>query len=223
MGNFKDSKLETLAKRGNGNYAYLDDLKEAEKVLVQEVTQTFYAVADDVYLNVHFNPSLVKNYRLVGFDNKRDQIGEGQGELEGGEIGSGNSLMALFEVEPTQADSLWLQQQAGQVLADVQVKYNIEGRADQQELLYNCMANYTPYVGLAGHYRFATAVAMFGLKLRESKFIRQPFQWEDIHREASASLNPNEYLQREFLPLINQAKKVYGGGKKKKKRNRQVE
>lgn len=221
MGNFKDSKLETLAKRGNGNYAYLDDLKEAEKVLVQEVTQTFYTVANDVYLNVHFNPALVKNYRLVGFDNKRDQLGEGQGELEGGEIGSGNSLMAIFEVEPTQADSSWLKAQTNQILADVQVKYSLEGRTDQQELLYNCMADYTPYPTLANHYRFATAVAMFGLKLRESKFIQQPFNWDDIQREASASLNPNEYLQREFLPLIGQAKKVYGGGKKKKKRERE--
>ena len=69
MGNFKDSKLETLAKRGNGNYAYLDDIKEAEKVLVKEVTQTFYAVADDVFLNVKFNTDLVKEYRLIGFDN----------------------------------------------------------------------------------------------------------------------------------------------------------
>ena len=60
MGNFKDSKLETLAKRGNGNYAYLDNIAEAEKVLVKELTQTFYAVADDVYMNVQFNPELVK-------------------------------------------------------------------------------------------------------------------------------------------------------------------
>ena len=65
MGNFKDSKLETLAKRGNGNYAYLDDINEAEKVLVKELTQTFHAVADDVYLNMQFNPKLVKQYRFI--------------------------------------------------------------------------------------------------------------------------------------------------------------
>jgi Ca-activated chloride channel family protein len=61
MGNLKDSKLQVLAKRGNGNYAYLDDIREAEKVLVKELTQTFYAVADDVYMNVEFNPAMVKN------------------------------------------------------------------------------------------------------------------------------------------------------------------
>lgn len=216
MGNFKDSKLETLAKRGNGNYAYLDDLREAEKVLVQEVTQTFYSVADDVFLNVHFNPSLVKQYRLVGFDNKRAQLDEGAGELEGGEIGSGNSLMAIFEVEPNVSDSVLLRQQSS-VIADVQVKYTLEGRADQQELRYDCPNNYQPYAQLDAAYRFATAVTMFGLKLRESKFIRQPFRWEDIYQQAASSVNPNEYLQKEFLPLINQAKKVYGGGKKKRR------
>src|SRR6185295_13025202 len=70
MGNYKNSKLEVLAKKGNGNFSYLDDEREAEKVLVREFTQTVYAVADDAYLNIAFNPSLVRNYRLIGFDNK---------------------------------------------------------------------------------------------------------------------------------------------------------
>lgn len=64
MGNFKDSKLETLAKSGNGNYAYLDNLHEAEKVLVKELSQTFYGVADDVYFNIQFNPAVIKNYKV---------------------------------------------------------------------------------------------------------------------------------------------------------------
>src|SRR6185369_2868624 len=70
MGNYKDSKLEILAKKGNGNFAYLDNEKEAEKVLVKELTQTLYSVADDAYLSISFNPELVKDYRLIGFDNK---------------------------------------------------------------------------------------------------------------------------------------------------------
>ncbi len=86
MGNFKDSKLQTLAKRGNGNYAYLDDLHEAEKVLVYELAETLYAVADNTFLNINFNPAMVKRYRLIGFDNKKDAIAEPDNELEGGEI-----------------------------------------------------------------------------------------------------------------------------------------
>ena len=70
MGNYKDSKIQTLARKGNGNFAYLDNFNEAEKVLMKEFTQTLYAVADDVYMNVDFNPAYVKEYRLLGFDNK---------------------------------------------------------------------------------------------------------------------------------------------------------
>ena len=64
MGNYKDSKIEVLAKKGNGNFAYLDDIREAEKVLVTEFTQTLYSIANDVYLSIQFNPDLVKEYRL---------------------------------------------------------------------------------------------------------------------------------------------------------------
>ena len=100
MGNYKDSKLEVLAKKGNGNFAYLDDEEEAEKVLVREFTQTVYAVADDAYLNIVFNPSIVKNYRLIGFDNKAKALSDSLSEIQGGEVGSGHSLLALFELTP---------------------------------------------------------------------------------------------------------------------------
>ena len=100
MGNFKDSKLQTLAKRGNGNYAYLDDLHEAEKVLVHELTETLYAVAEDAFINVKFDPSQVSAYRLIGFDNKKEAVLDDNSNLDGGEIGSGSSTMAIFQVTP---------------------------------------------------------------------------------------------------------------------------
>src|ERR1700761_4295622 len=93
MGNYKDSKLEALAKKGHGNFAYLDDGREAEKVLVREFTQTVYAVADDAYLNIVFNPALVKDYRLIGFDNKVKVLSDSPREIQGGEVGSGHSLL----------------------------------------------------------------------------------------------------------------------------------
>src|SRR3984885_6397154 len=113
MGNYKDSKLEVLAKKGNGNFAYLDDEEEAEKVLVREFTQTVYAVADDAYLNIEFNPSIVKDYRLIGFDNKAKALSDSLGRIQGGEVGSGHSLLALFEVVP--ADSVGCGDVAGVV------------------------------------------------------------------------------------------------------------
>ncbi len=84
MGNYKDSKLEVLAKKGNGNFAYLDNEVEAEKVLVKELTQTLYSVADDASLSIKFNDEYVKEYRLIGYDNKFKALADSIMEVEGG-------------------------------------------------------------------------------------------------------------------------------------------
>jgi Ca-activated chloride channel family protein len=216
MGNFKDSKLETLAKRGNGNYAYLDDIREAEKVLVKEVTQTFFAVADDVLLNVHFNPKSVRSYRLIGFDNKRDAISDSLGTLEGGEIGSGNSIMAMFEVVPQLPQNAALANTFQEPVAEVTLKYSLEKNKVQKEMKYVCTDNYLEFNTLGKHYQFATAVSMFGLKLRQSRYLKAA-DWYDIETVALASYDPEDYLQKEFVQLITIAKKLYPSKKKKKK------
>ena len=112
MGNYKDSKIHLLAEKGNGNFAYLDNFKEAEKVLLKEFTQTLYSVADDVYMNIDFNPEYVKEYRLIGFDNKVGALRDSMSIIEGGEIGSGHSMIALFEkqkqIDPSRRRSLCL-------------------------------------------------------------------------------------------------------------------
>lgn len=213
MGNFKDSKLEALAKRGNGNYAYLDDINEAEKVLVKEMTQTFFSVADDVFLNVQFNPDIVKDYRLIGFDNKKDVITDSTGVLEGGDIGSGNSVMAVFEVTPSDENSFKTVQNQ---IAEVSLKYSLPKTAIKKELKFNCINNYAAFKSIDKDYQFATALVMFGMKLRQSKYIGN-IEWPDIELIATAAHNPNEYLQKEFLQLLSSAKKLYGNSKKKKK------
>ena len=215
MGNFKDSKLETLAKRGNGNYAYLDDIKEAEKVLVKEVTQTFFSVADDVYLNVEFNPSLVKEYRLIGFDNKRDAVADSSGKLEGGEIGSGNSLLAIFEVTPS--DGAETSSAAQGKLAEVGLRYTPANNKVEKMLHYKCMADLVPFASLNKELQFGAAVTMFGMKLRQSKNLPAT-NWSSIENIALQSHNNNDYLQKEFLQLVAAAKKLYGDGKSRKKK-----
>ncbi len=216
MGNFKDSKLETLAKRGNGNYAYLDDIREAEKVLVKEVTQTFFAVADDVLLNIHFNPQVIRQYRLIGFDNKKDAIADSLGKLEGGEIGSGNSIMAIFEVVP-QADGIVTQAPGSkEALANVTLNYSLDNDKIRSQVKYDCPDNYLAFKQTKKAYQFAAALAMFGLKLRQSKYLKSA-DWVDIESTAVESYDPNEYLQKEFLQLIEVAKKIYPSKKKRKK------
>ena len=98
MGNYKDSKLSILAQKGNGNFAYIDNEHEAEKILVTELTQTLFSVADNVHLSVNFHSPSVIKYRLIGYDNKKTALADSLSKLEGGEIGSGHSIIALFEL-----------------------------------------------------------------------------------------------------------------------------
>ncbi|MEO6546884.1 MAG: von Willebrand factor type A domain-containing protein [Ferruginibacter sp.] len=214
MGNFKDSKLETLAKRGNGNYAYLDDIREAEKVLVKEVTQTFFAVADDVFLNVHFNPAIIKQYRLIGFDNKKDAIADTTGDLEGGEIGSGNSIMAIFEVVPQDEGSAVYFEAP---VAQVSLNYSLySDNRVRKEIKYDCRENYQEFDSIDKEYRFATSVAMFGMKLRQSRYLSKT-DWKKVEAIALSSYNPKDYLQTEFVKLILIAKKLYAKTRKNRK------
>ena len=216
MGNFKDSKLETLAKRGNGNFAYLDDINEAEKVLVKELTQTFYSVADDVFLNIQFNPKLVKSYRLIGFDNKKDAVADSSIDLEGGEVGSGNSVLAIFEIVPA-TESLAANNIADKEgVAEITLRYSRCNDTTQLKLMQVCPANYAGFKEIDKEFQFATAVALFGLRVKQSKYIKE-VDWADIENLTLAAYDPSVYLQAEFLQLVGKAKKVYAVKKKKRK------
>ncbi len=217
MGNFKDSKLETLAKRGNGNYAYLDDIKEAEKVLVKELTQTFYGVADNVFMNIQFNPRWVKEYRLIGFDNKRDAVADTTIEIEGGEVGSGSSVLALFEIAPTDERVF-----AGDIsdengIASLSLRYNLCSDTVNKYLNQVCPLNFTEFKNIDKELQFATAVTMFGLKVKQSKYIKDA-EWTDIATIAETSHDTHDYLQTQFLQLVEKAQKIYKGKKGKKKK-----
>jgi Ca-activated chloride channel family protein len=236
MGNYKDSKLEVLAKKGNGNFAYLDDEREAEKVLVQEFTQTVYAVADDAYLNISFNPELVKDYRLIGFDNKVKVLSDSMSEIQGGEVGSGHSLLALFEITPADPDSIRLPllttsiggrtglnaaskglSAPGSVsvasdpneLARVTMNYKLPGDSVARSSYYNCGRKLTPFHELQPCYRFASSIALFGGLLKKSRFMRQA-DWRDAIEMAEASSDPANGMQQEFINLIVKARKIYG-------------
>ena len=214
MGNYKDSKIEALAKKGNGNFAYLDDIREAEKVLVTEFTQTLYSIANDVYLSIQFNPGLVKEYRLIGYDNKRNVLAETGTELEGGEIGAGTGNTAIFEIVPATADSL---QSLHLSLANLALHYRLPEDTTEQIVKYDCPQNYIAFDSISKDLQFASAVTMFGLKLRESQYFPN-VDWEVIKNIALSSLTPGDYLQNEFVGLIDKCKVIYYEKKKKRKR-----
>jgi Ca-activated chloride channel family protein len=217
MGNYKDSKIEVLAKKGNGNFAYIDDVKEAEKVLVTEFTQTLYSIASNVYVNVKFNPAFIKEYRLIGYDNKKSVLGEKSTELEGGEIGSGSGNTIIFEIIPSRMDSLADERIH---IADMALHYNLPNDTLEQVMKHTCVQNYRAFKDINKDLQFATSVAMLGLKLRESKYFPEDIDWDIIKNIALQSLNPGNFLETEFTGLVDKCKNIYFDGKKKKHKKR---
>jgi Ca-activated chloride channel homolog len=214
MGNYKDSKIEALAKKGNGNFAYLDDIREAEKVLVTEFTQTLYSIANDVYISVQFNPGLVKEYRLIGYDNKRNVLDEKGTELEGGEIGARTGNTAIFEIVPATADTL---QALSLNVANLTLHFRLPEDTTGQIIKYDCPQNYIAFDSISKDLQFASAVTMFGLKLRESQYF-PTVDWDVIKNIAVSSSTPGDYLKNEFVGLIDKCKVIYYEKKKKRKR-----
>ena len=213
MGNYKDSKLEVLAKKGNGNFAYLDNEKEAEKVLVKELTQTLYTVADDVYLNIQFNPKLVKEYRLIGYDNKVRALADTLNEVEGGEVGSGQSMMALFEITPSFPPAVGNFYDKDGV-AQVMVHYRNPTDSTDRISMYTCENAITEFEDLPLCYRFASSVTMFASLLKESKYSKK-YSWNDAIILASQSQDENDPLQKEFVLMIEKAKRIYSKSRKR--------
>lgn len=218
MGNYKDSKIQTLAKKGNGNFAYLDNFQEAEKVLLKEFTQTLYSVADDVYMDVEFNPEYVKDYRLIGFDNKVGALRDSLSMIEGGEIGSGYSMMALFEIVPTEINKGAIKDHyTSGKFAYMRLKYNdphdpgIKGNFEQVSNF-----DYLPFVELGKSYQFSTAVALLGGLLRSSPFVKNG-DWNTVLTIAEASSGTDDLLQKEFISIVQQARALYTKVKKGKK------
>ncbi len=214
MGNYKDSKIEVLAKKGNGNFAYLDDAREAEKILVTEFTQTLYSIANDVYIKMHFNPEIVSQYRLIGYDNTKQVLSQNSDELEGGEIGAGTGNTAIFEYTPSRADSI---PDPSLLLANLSLFFRQPNDSTQYSINYKCSNNFVSFDKLDRSLRFATAVCMFGLKLKESKYFPEDLDWDKIRLIALQSLDAEDFLQKEFVGLVDKTANIYADKKKKKK------
>src|SRR5687767_12455744 len=158
MGNYKDSKIQTLARKGNGNFAYIDGFEEANKILMKEFAQTLYTVADDVYMTVKFNSELVKKYRLIGFDNKVHALTDSLSAIEGGEIGSGHSLIASFEIEPAPGTG---ERATTQSFAELIIQYKNTNDTTRQEMKKTFAYEPYSFKEIEPVYRFASSVIMF--------------------------------------------------------------
>lgn len=213
MGNYKDSKLETLAKKGNGNFAYLDNIQEAEKVFLQEFTKTIYAVAKDAFVTVHFNKNTVNEYRLIGFDNKKEALTDINSTLNGGEIGSGHSAMAIFEINMYNGTS-------SENIADIEFQYKLPN-ADSTTTVHKKVTKTIPtnIDSASLNLRLATAICMYGSILKKSKYAKG-FDFDDIATLLEPVIKKDNYLQQEFLGLLAKSENIYHINKKKKKKTK---
>ncbi|MBS1729251.1 MAG: von Willebrand factor type A domain-containing protein [Bacteroidetes bacterium] len=200
MGNYKDSKLETLSKNGNGNFAYIDNLFEGEKVLVTEFSKTLYAVADNASASLHFDSNCIAEYKLIGYDNLKQNIVNGVSELEGGTIGSGHSTLIAYElIKKYSNDSL---------MGRFSLKYLIPGTQSVMLFQSNIANQYTEFKNLNKQYQFASALIMFAGKLKQTDNWSH-YSWDDIIRLTKRCINKDDYTQVEFLKLLQKAKKIY--------------
>lgn len=214
MGNYKDSKIQTLAQWGNGNFAYLDSYAEAEKVLLKEFAQTLFTVADDAYLNVKFNPQYVKEYRLIGFDNKMGAIRDTSSTIEGGEIGSAYSALIAFELVPVVSGTQLIGTTIDDKFVSYDLRYKLPDSVLHSQLLHTPRVTLETFQQSPRTHQLASAVIMFSALLRRSKFVKD-VSWNQILQLASAAIDPANFSQKEFLSLVQQAKTIYGKKRKK--------
>jgi Ca-activated chloride channel homolog len=212
MGNYKDSKLEALAKKGNGNFSYIDQIQEGEKILVKEFTQTLFAVANEATIAVRFNPQIIKGYRLIGYENKKTVLADTSTIIEGGELGSAHASMAIFEIVPVKADTTISSFPA----AFIQLKYkknNTDSIPWQQS--FSAFYEPAPIESIDSIYRLSAAITAFGGFLKESKFYKN-YSLDDIIQLALSAANTNDITQRDLIAVLQKAPRVYRTNKKKK-------
>ncbi len=212
MGNYKDSKMEKLADKGNGNHAYIDTMQEAQKVFGQEFGGTLYTIAKDVKIQVEFNPTAVSAYRLIGYENRmladEDFIDDTK---DAGELGSGHTVTALYEVIPVGVESSFLRP-----VHDL--KYSNNDTVGSKSELFTVKFRYkktdgdtsteiTKTVGnsldqISSDFSFAASVALFGLHLRKSQFTNNS-GLEDVVQLAEQGLEKDKQGYRaEFIRLV---------------------
>lgn len=222
MGNYKDSKMEILADKGNGNYAYIDNLKEAKKVLVDEITGTLFTIAKDVKIQVDFNPGHVKSYRLIGYENRILKTEDFEDDTkDAGEIGAGHMVTALYEIVPINSKNNTIENTSGsryqnavirEIVSDnpewmtIKLRYK-KPDLDLSEYLEVPVVNTDlNFVETSADFKFAASVAGFGMLLSNSKF-KGNTSFDLVEKLAKEGSGKDKFGYRaEFIDLVDLAK-----------------
>ena len=218
MGNYRDDMAETIANKGNGNYAYIDNFTEAKKVLVNEFGGTLYTVAKDVKLQLEFNPQYVKEYRLVGYENRALANEDFEDDKkDAGEIGAGHTVTALYELIPTKGattDGLRYQKQVKEgfanELAFLKIRYKDPMAKDAKSVEESTPIPFslTDLTQTDDDYRFAAAVAQWGMLLRNSKYKAKSSYKQVIDLAKNAIGKDEEGYRKEFIRLVELSEKI---------------
>jgi Ca-activated chloride channel family protein len=222
MRNYKDSKMETLADKGNGNYAYIDNITEARKTLVSEFGGTLFTVAKDVKLQLEFNPAKVQAYRLIGYENRLLNKEDFNNDLkDAGDMGAGHTVTAFYEIIPigvkdrftNSVDPLKYQKQekvisnnsSGEMLT---IKFRYKEPNSSISKLSQATVTDKPmnFNRTSSDFRFATAVAEVGMLLRESDFKQASEFPQAIEIARAAKGEDREGYRAEFIKLAESAK-----------------
>ena len=218
IGNYRDDMAETIADKGNGNYAYIDNITEAKKVLVNELSGTLFAVAKDVKLQLEFNPKYVKEYKLIGYENRmlanEDFTND---KKDAGEIGAGHTVTALYELVPSDgkvAQSLRYQSQElnekgkGNELGFLKIRYKDPKVKDAKsvEITEPLVFNKKALKETSTDYRFAASVAEFGILLRDNSNKANATYGQVIELAEGAIGKDPEGYRKEFVRLVKSVK-----------------
>lgn len=227
MGNYKDSKMQILADKGNGNHAYIDSENEAKKVLVSEFGGTVFAIAKDVKLQIEFNPAKVQGYRLIGYENRLlDKEDFNDDKKDAGELGSGHTVTALYEVIPEgiedeflrNVDDLKYQKKARTTKASgsdeiltVKFRYKKPSGTESKLIEHRLVDRQLAFEQASENFRFAVCVAEFGMLLSDSKF-KSASSFDHVLRIAkNAKGKDEEGYRKEFITLVRKAQRLKGG------------
>jgi len=222
-GNYNDLLMQKLAQAGNGNAAYIDNLMEARKVLVDEMGSTLFTIANDVKIQVEFNPAYVAEYRLIGYETRllaREDFNNDK--VDAGEVGSGHEVTAIYEITPPDSDSRLIDdlrygakaasegEQNGEI-ANLRLRYKLPGEARSTLWERPIMAEArTSFAEAPAEARFATAVAGFGQILRGAVNV-EDFSFDDVISVARAAKGEDAFGYRaEFLQLVRLAESARG-------------
>ena len=225
MGNLKDSTMEKLADRGNGNYAYIDTLDEARKVLVEQMGGTLVTIAKDVKIQVEFNPARVAAYRLVGYENRLLRAEDfNDDRKDAGEIGAGHTVTALYEIVPagksvpvSRIDPLKYQQstppadtRSSDELLTVKLRFKSPESDSSDRLELPLVDEGRSFSETSADFQFASSVAAFGMILRDSAYRGSATIDAVISMAEAARGADKEGYRQDFIKLAKLAKAIRG-------------